>query len=72
MHTRCLWYQIRAHYIVYAVMYIIIAPINTHFTYMRCVYSYSVIFLLKILNLYWDSLLFRGGSSFLYGLTGNA
>ena len=32
------------------------APYNV-----RCVCKYSVILLLKFLNLYWDSLLFRGG-----------
>ena len=29
-------------------------------------------FLARILNLYWDSLLFRGGPNFLYGLTRNS
>ena len=29
-----------------------------------CVYNHAVIFSLEILNLYWDSLPFRGGSNF--------
>jgi hypothetical protein len=32
--------------------------------HLRCIYSYSVIFSLEILNLYWDSLLFRGDPNF--------
>ena len=30
----------------------------------RCVHNDSVIFSLEILNLYWDSVLFRGGPNF--------
>ena len=44
---------------------------DRHSNNVQCVCNYSVNFLLEILNLYWDSLLFRGESNFLYGLTGN-
>jgi hypothetical protein len=45
---------------------------RVHTPYTRCVYNYPVIFSLKILNLYWDSLPFRGGPKFLYGIIVNA
>ena len=49
----------------------------THFTATRYrdlvfVSNHSVIFLLEFLNLYWDSLSFRGGPVFLYRFTGDA
>ena len=35
-----------------------------HSTSLLCVYNHSLIFSLETLNLYWDSLLFRGGPKF--------
>ena len=41
-------------------------------TVLLCVSNYAVIFSIEILNLHLGFLPFRGGSNFLYGLTGNA
>ena len=46
--------------------------LSLHVLVLLCVSNYAVIFSMEILNLYWDFLPFRGGSNFLYGLTGNA